>query len=65
MRPLGVVEAGLLGDEAFGYEAVRQFVQVDGLVFRLHVRRGPGRGAGRHAGAHVIQPRADSMNTES
>ena len=33
MGPLGVVEVDPLADDPFGFEAVRQLVQVDGFVF--------------------------------
>ncbi len=34
MRPLAIVQADPLADDALGSEAVRQFVQIDGLVFQ-------------------------------
>ncbi len=33
MGPLGIIEVDPLADNPFGFEAVRQFVQVDSLVF--------------------------------
>ena len=33
MRPLGIVKIDPIADDPFGFEPIRQFVQIDRLVF--------------------------------